>query len=296
MSSFLEIISAGKILLADGAMGTELQKRGLPSGACPEEFNLTHPEIVQSIYRDYYNAGSDIVETNTFGANRARLKLHGFEDRVKEFCARGVKLAKEVCPPGKFVAGSIGPTGEMFEPLGSLSTEDAYNFFAEQAEALAESGADILFIETMMAPDEVELAIKASKEKTSLPVSASMTFEKSKTGLKTMWGIDVASAVKILSGAGADVIGSNCGKGLDEMIEIVTEMRKLTDKPIIAQANAGIPEWVHGISVYPETPESIIPKVNALLESGINILGGCCGTAPEHIKKMRELLNRFTAK
>ncbi len=296
MNSFLEIISSGKFLLSDGAMGTELQKRGLPSGACPEEFNILHPEIVQSIHKDYYEAGSDIVETNTFGANRARLKLHGYEERVKEFCSEGVRLAKEVCPPGKFVAGSIGPTGEMFEPLGSLTAKDAFSFFSEQAEALAEAGADVLFVETMMAPEEVELAIKAAKEKTSLPVAASMTFEKGKTGIKTMWGIDVASAVKILSNAGADIIGSNCGKGFDEMIEIVTEMRKLTDKPIIAQANAGIPEWVHGISVYPETPQSIIPKVNALLESGINVLGGCCGTAPEHIKKMRELLNRFSTK
>ncbi len=293
MSNFLEVLNSGKILLCDGAMGTELQKRGLPSGACPEEYNVSHPDIIRNIHKNYYDAGSDIVETNTFGANRARLKLHGYEDRVVEFCKAAAALARSVCPSGKFVAGSVGPTGDILEPLGTLSEKDAYDMFAEQAKALEEGGVDVIYIETMMAAEEGVIAVKAAKENTSLPVVASMTFEMGKAGLRTMWGVDVKSAVNAYTSAGADVIGANCGKGFDEMISIIKEMRPLTGKPVIAQSNAGIPEWTHGMSVYTETPEVMAPKAEEIIKSGVNILGGCCGTGPAHIKKMREILDRF---
>ena len=296
MNKFLELLNSGTILLSDGAMGTELQKRGLPSGACPEEYNVSHPEIIRSIHKDYFDAGADIVETNTFGANRARLKLHGYEDRVYEFCVAAASLAKSVCPAGKFVAGSVGPTGELLEPLGTLSEEDAYKIFAEQVKALEEGGADVIFVETMMAAEEAVIAVRAAKDNTSLPVVGSMTFELGKAGLRTMWGIDIKTAVEKYTGAGADVIGANCGKGFDEMVAIVKEMRPFTGKPIIAQSNAGIPEWTHGMSVYTETPEVIAPKAEEILNSGVNILGGCCGTGPAHIKKMREILDRFSGK
>ena len=292
MSKFLDVLNSGKILLCDGAMGTELQKRGLPSGACPEEFNISNPEIVKSIHRDYFIAGADIVETNSFGANRARLRLHGFEDRVKEFCFAAAHLAKSVCPNGKFIAGSMGPTGELLEPLGTLSESDAYNIFAEQAIALEQGGVNVLYIETMMAPEEATIAVKAAKENTKLPVVASMTFELGNAGLRTMWGVDVKTAAEKYSEAGADVIGANCGKGFDEMIAIIKELRPLTNKPIIAQANAGIPEWIHGMSVYTETPEVIAPKAEELINAGVNIIGGCCGTGPEHIRKIKEILDR----
>ncbi len=292
MNKFLEALNSGKILLSDGAMGTELQKRGLPSGACPEEFNISHPEIIKDIHRDYFLAGSDIVETNTFGANRARLKLHGFENRVKEFCIAAAQLAKSVCPDGKFVAGSMGPTGELLEPLGTLPENEAYDIFAEQASALEEGGVDVLYIETMMAPEEATTAVRAAKENTKLPVVASMTFELGNAGLRTMWGIDVKTAAEKYAEAGADVIGANCGKGFDEMIAIIKELRPLTKKPIIAQANAGIPEWIHGMSVYTETPEVIAPKAEELIKAGVNIIGGCCGTGPDHIKKIKEILDR----
>lgn len=292
--SFLEKLNAGIILLADGAMGTELQKRGMPTGVCPEEYNVTHPEIVQSIYRDYYNAGADLVETNTFGANRARLALHEFEHRVAEFCRTGAQLAREVCPMGKFVAGSMGPTGDLIEPLGPRTEQETFDIFAEQAMALAAGGVEVIFVETMMAAEEAEIAVRAVKAKTNLPVVATMTFEMGKAGLRTMWGVDVASAVHRLTAAGADVLGANCGRGFDEMIAIIQEMRPLTEKPIIAQSNAGIPEWVEGISVYKETPELILPKAEKLLQLGVNILGGCCGTGPEHIRAMRKLVDTFS--
>lgn len=292
--SFLEKLQSGLILLADGAMGTELQKRGMPTGVCPEEYNITHPEMVQGIYYDYYNAGSDVVETNTFGANRSRLTLHNAESRVAEFCRAAAQLAREVCPPGKFVAGSIGPTGDLLEPLGPRTLPEAYDIFAEQAAALAAGGADVIFVETMMAPEEVEIAVRAAKEKTRLPVVATMTFEMGKAGLRTMWGVDVASAVQRLTVAGADVIGANCGRGFDDMIAIVQEMRPLTQLPIIAQSNAGIPEWVDGVPVYKETPAAIQPQAEKLLQLGVNILGGCCGTGPAHIRVMRQLVDRYS--
>lgn len=293
--NFLEKL-ASSILLSDGAMGTELQKRGMPTGVCPEEYNITHPEIVQGIYRDYYAAGSDIVETNTFGANLSRLTLHNFEHRVAEFCQASVQLARAVCPAGKFVAGSMGPTGDLIEPLGPRTVQEVYDIFAEQAVALAEGGVDVIFVETMMAAEEAEIAVRAVKEKANLPVVATMTFELGKAGLRTMWGVDVATAVRRLTAAGADVIGANCGRGFDDMIAIIQEMRPLTRQPIIAQSNAGIPEWVDGVSVYKETPEVIQPKAEKLLQLGVNILGGCCGTGPEHIRKMRELMETLAAK
>ncbi|MCG3120361.1 MAG: Bifunctional homocysteine S-methyltransferase/5,10-methylenetetrahydrofolate reductase [bacterium] len=291
--SFLEKLQSGIILLADGAMGTELQKRGMPTGVCPEEYNISHPEMVQGIYHDYYKAGSDVVETNTFGANRSRLTMHNAESRVAEFCRAAAQLARAVCPSGKFVAGSIGPTGDILEPLGPRTLPDAYDIFVEQAVALAEGGADVIFVETMMAPEEVEIAVRAAKEKTRLPVVATMTFEMGKAGLRTMWGVDVPAAVQRLTAAGADVIGANCGRGFDDMIAIVQEMRPLTQLPIIAQSNAGIPEWADGVPVYKETPAAIQPKAEILLQLGVNILGGCCGTGPEHIRVMRRVVDQY---
>lgn len=295
MNSFLSTLKSKKVLLCDGAMGTELQRRGLKVGDCPEEYNLTHPEIIQAIHKDYLNAGSDIVETNTFGANRLRLKFYGLEDKVREINSAAVNNAKLVCPKNLFIAGSVGPLGELLEPLGNISENFAYEVFAEQAKILEEAGVDILFIETMMAIEEAVLAVRAAKENTFLPVSASMTFELGKTGLRTPWGVDIQTAVNELANAGADIIGSNCGKGFDEMIQVINEMSRLTNKAIVAQSNAGIPELVDGNLIYVETPEMIAPKVHELLKFGVNIIGGCCGTNPTHIKKMREILDLFLA-
>ncbi len=289
--TFLESLSSGRLLVSDGAMGTELQKRNLPSGACPEEFNVSHPDEVRSIYAGYYAAGSDLVETNSFGGHRSRLAMHGFEHRVAEFGRKAAELACAVRPAGKFVAGSMGPTGDILEPLGPRTADEAYDIFAELALALAEGGVDVFFVETMMALEEAEVAVRAAKEKTGLPVVSTMTFEKGKAGLRTMWGVDIASAVQRLTDAGADALGANCGKGFDEMIEIVHEMRPLTSLPIVAQANAGIPEWDDGRSVYRETPDVMAPKAQRIVDAGVNIIGGCCGTGPSHIHKIRELVD-----
>jgi 5-methyltetrahydrofolate--homocysteine methyltransferase len=286
---FKSLLSSKKILLSDGAMGTELQKRGMKPGACPEKLNVTHPELVQSIHKDYFDAGSDIVETNTFGSSSFRLASHQFEKRAKEFSKKAAENAKAVCPIGKFVAGSIGPTGLMLEPYGKLSIQKAYDAFAEQIEALAEGGVDLFFVETMMSIEEAETAVRAAKDRTNLPVAAAMTFN---SGLKTIFGVDISVAVQKLTDAGADIIGSNCGRGFDEMFKVISEMKSLTIKPLLAQANAGLPELVDGKFIYKETPKIILPKVEKLLRCGVKIIGGCCGTSPQHIRAMRGLVDK----
>ncbi|MEK6572548.1 MAG: homocysteine S-methyltransferase family protein, partial [Bacteroidota bacterium] len=216
---------------------------------------------------------------------------YGFESRVREICRRSVELARAVATPGQYVAGSMGPTGEILEPLGPSSPETVRDAFREQAEALAEGGVDLIFIETMMAIEEAELAVRAAKETTGLIIAASMTFEVGARGTRTMWGVDIPTAVERLTNAGADIVGSNCGRGFDDMVRIVQEMRLLTAKPILAQSNAGLPQWDKGKAVYPETPETIRPKVETLVRSRANIIGGCCGTTPEHIRIIREVVN-----
>jgi len=290
-SSFLDRLAAGEILLCDGGMGTELQSTA-GSFACPEELNLRNPSAVAAAHRAYFDAGSDLVETNTFGGTRARLRLHALDGRVREISFSAAQIARSVCPQHGFVLGSIGPTGEMLEPYGDAEPNALFDMFAEQAEALAKGGVDAIIVETMMDAEEARLAIKAARQHTDLPVVATMTFAVGPSGVRTRWGVDVGTAVDVLEKAGADVIGSNCGDGFDEMIEVIAQLRPLTELPVIAQANAGVPTMVDGVPVEKETPKEIIPKATRLLELGINILGGCCGTRPAHIAAMRHLVDR----
>lgn len=288
---FLLRLEQSEPLVGDGAMGTELQKRGSPAGGCPEELNLTQPDLIREIHRDYFAAGSDLVETNTFGGTRARLAMPGFADRAGEFSRRAAALARSVCPAGKFVAGSIGPTGLLLEPYGTSRVAEAEAMFAEQAEALAGGGVDVLFVETMMAIEEAECAVRAAKQVTRLPVAATMTFEAGKSGVRTKWGVAVPTAVQRLCESGADIIGSNCGRGFDEMVLVMEEMRALTAIPLLAQANAGLPTLSGEKVLYSETPDRIAAPVQRLLALGVNIIGGCCGTGPAHIRKIRQLVD-----
>jgi 5-methyltetrahydrofolate--homocysteine methyltransferase len=195
-----------------------------------------------------------------------------------------------------YISGSVGPTGAMLEPIGEASETDVYDAFAEQIEALAEAGVDVIQVETMMAIEEALLAVRAAKEHSSLPVIATMTFEQNGDSYATMWGVTVADAVRALTEAGADVLGANCGNGFDEMIGIVGAMRPLTDKPILAKANAGMPVMVDGVAVYRQTPEVVKPKAEQLLALGVNIIGGCCGTGPDHIRTIRGLVDARNGK
>ncbi|MBD3224201.1 MAG: hypothetical protein GF313_05690 [Caldithrix sp.] len=288
--TLFERLKNGERLLSDGGMGTELQNRGLKPGECPEAYNLEHPDIVQAIHQDYYDAGSDMVQTNTFGGNRIRLKRHRAEDKVYLYNKRAAELAREICPQGKYVAGSIGPSGEMMEPYGQWTQQQMYDVFVEQARALADGGVDILFVETMMMIEEAETALRAAKESTSLPVAATMTFEQTDRGVHTSWGVTPQMAVQRLTDGGADILGSNCGDGVEVMIAAMNAMRPLTPLPLLAQPNAGRPEIVDKKAVYTTTPEVMQPQISALLHTGINLLGGCCGTRPQHIAMMRRLL------
>ncbi len=291
MNEILRTIKNGNTLLADGAMGTELQRRKLSLNSCPELYNVTHAEIIKKIHADYYASGSDIVETNTFGGSRIRLFQYGNEKRVGEFNRRAAENAKEVCPVGKFVAGSIGPLGELIEPLGAVKTDEAYDAFKEQAQALAEGGVDIIFVETMMSVEEAETAVKAVKDSTSLPVSATMTFNLTANGVFTSFGVDARTAVMRLTEAGADLVGSNCGEGVAVILSVLKEMQVLTKTPLVGQPNAGKPRLTDNGYVYDETPEYMEPKIRELAGFNLGILGGCCGTTPEYIKMMRRVLD-----
>ena len=292
-NTILELIK-NSVLLSDGAMGTMLQQNGLPSGHCPEEWNVSHSDIISKIHRAYYNAGADLVETNTFGGNRYRLDFQGFSDMVYEFNYQGARIARETCPKQKFVAGSVGPTGEFLEPVGNRTFEEMTDVFKEQIEALLSGGIDLVIVETMSDLQEARAAISAAKSlKKDLPVISTMTFEKTTNGFHTMMGVTVKQMITELPAAGADLIGANCGLGMEEMHDVVAEIRAETKFPLLSQANAGTPVWDGSKNVYSETPAQRAAAVKKLLTLQPQIIGGCCGTTPEHIAAIREIIDNY---
>ncbi len=290
-----ERLAQGGFLISDGATGTYLQQHGLEPGGCPEAFNATHPEVVKGMAKAYFDAGSDMVLTNSFGGSRFMQKKYGFGDRVREFDRLAAEHARSQAPPGRYVIGSVGPTGEFLEPLGEVSDGAMYDAFVEQIAALDEGGADGVVIETMTALEESALAIKAAREHTRLTVIATMTFDKGPRGFFTMMGVSPERAVKELEGAGADIVGANCGNGIDVMVELARELRAATDGYLLIHSNAGIPAIKGGQIVYPETPEYMAERFETLVHDvGVNIVGGCCGTAPGHIRALVDTLRRKT--
>ena len=277
-------------MVSDGATGTYLQSHGLEPGGCPEEFNRTHPEIVQGMARAYFAAGSEMVLTNSFGANRFMLGKYGHGEKVSELNRLAAGHARSQCPYGGFVIGSVGPTGEFLEPLGEVTEEEMLDAFVEQVTALEAGGADGVVIETMTAVEETRLAIRAAREHTGLAVLSTMVFDKGPRGFFTMMGITPERSVKELLDAGADVVGTNCGNGVDLMVELAKDLRRATDAPLLVHSNAGIPLMVQGEIVYPESPDYMAKRFNDLADLGINIIGGCCGTRPEHIRTFSESL------
>ena len=288
----LERIESGETLISDGGIGTYLQSHGLEAGGDPEEFNITNPETVKLMAKEYYDAGSDIVLTNTFGGTIFRQKHYGLDHKVHDLNEQAALIAKSQTPEGKFVLGSVGPTGQFLEPYGDTSEKDMYEGFKQQILALEAGGVDGIILETMTALEEASIAIKAALENTNLLIAATMTFDKGPRGFFTMMGITPEDAAIELSNAGAHIVGSNCGNGIDNMIEIAQKMRDSTDRPLIIHSNAGIPSMKSGNIIYPETPEYMAERFMKLKDIGINIIGGCCGTSPTHIKEIHESLKK----
>ena len=291
MKSLRERVVQGNILISDGAMGTFLQARGLQPGECPEEWCISHPEVVKEIHAAYLAAGADILETNSFGGTGYKLKPYGLADRVRELNLAAVALAKQVIAGRGYVAAAVGPTGRIVEEEGGDTTpQDLYEAFKEQVAALAEGGADALCIETMGSLTEALQAIKAAKDCTALPVMCTFTFQAGARGFRTMMGVTPERAAREAAAAGADMIGSNCGSGIVNMIEIARQMHATQPRtPILINANAGLPVLEEGKTVFKETPEFMASKVNDLIQAGAQIIGGCCGTTPEHIAAMAKV-------
>ena len=294
MDRILDRLARGERLISDGATGTYLQQRGLEPGGCPEAFNVSHADIVQGMAREYFEAGADMVLTNSFGGNRFMLGRYGLSDRVSDFNRLAAEHARRHAPEGSFVVGSVGPTGEFLEPLGELSEAEMLDGFAEQIDALVAGGVDAVVVETMTALEESELAIRAAREFSAqgLTVMATMTFDIGPRGFFTMMGVTPERAVKELQDAGSDVVGANCGNGIEVMVELARELRAATDAPLLVHCNAGIPAVQHGEIVYPESPEFMAKGFRTLVDDiGVNIVGGCCGTDPAHIRALRTYID-----
>ena len=291
-AALLERLRRGDLLISDGATGTFLQQHGLEPGGCPEEFNSSHPEVVREMARQYFEAGSDLVLTNSFGGNVFMQEKYGHGERVAEFNRLAAEHARSQAPDGRFVVGSVGPTGEFLEPLGPVSETEMYEAFVEQVKALEAGGADGVAVETMTAVEEAELAVRAARENTDLVVVATMVFDKGPRGFFTMMGVTPERAVQTMQDAGAHVVGSNCGNGIDNMVDIARRMRAETEGSLLIHSNAGIPAMKGGQIIYPESPEYMAERFQELAELGVNIIGGCCGTGPEHIRALAAAVGR----
>ncbi len=286
MNITIQKLLKNKPVILDGAWGTQIQSKGLPDGACPDEWNLSSPEKVEAVARAYVEAGSQIVLTNTFSANSICLEQSDLAEKVREINIAGVQISKRAAGATALVFASIGPTGKSLF-MGEVSPELVARSYNEQAAALAEGGADGLVVETMMDLKEAEIAVQAAKS-TGLPVVACMTFGKGKNKDHTMMGVSVEQAVASFSNLGVDVIGSNCGQGLEGMLITCGILKKQTDLPLWIKSNAGIPKYDGDEINYDTTAEQFAELVGPVIEAGADFIGGCCGTNPAYIKLLSQ--------
>lgn len=289
MNSVMEKLKQQSPVLTDGAWGTQLQERGLPIGACPDEWNLSHPAEVESVARSYVEAGSRVILTNTFGGTRVQLARHGLADQTVEINRAGAALSRRAAAGRALVFASMGPTGKMLM-MEEITEAEMLATFTEQAAALQAGGADGLVVETMSDLAEAKIALQAAKT-TGLPVVVSMTFDAGADRDRTMMGVTIEDAARELTAAGADAVGSNCGQGIEGFIAIARRMRAVTPLPLWVKANAGLPVMRDGKAFYDITPAQFVTHVPALLAAGATFIGGCCGTSPDFIRAVHAHLH-----
>jgi 5-methyltetrahydrofolate--homocysteine methyltransferase len=292
MGQLLDQLNERKVLVSDGAWGTMLQARGMTPEDCPEQWNITHADDVRAVAAAYAQAGSDLVLTNTFGGSRPKLDKAGLGEHVAEFNAAGANLSLEGAGEKALVAASIGPTGEFLQPLGELSESQMEDVYREQIEPIFSAGVNIVCIETQSAIEEVACAVRAARSlNDAAEVITTFAFDLTPKGPRTMMGADPQKIVEQLTPLGVDVFGSNCGNGIEGMIEVAGVFASLIDKPILIHANAGLPELINGQTVFRQSPEDFSARTAELVAAGAKIIGGCCGTTPEHIVAMRQVVD-----
>ncbi|MFO7669585.1 MAG: homocysteine S-methyltransferase family protein [Bacteroidales bacterium] len=291
MGKLLDRIAEGKVLISDGAWGTFLHRKGLKVQECPESWNIDRPGDILEIARSYVEAGADIILTNSFGGSPFKLAGYGLQDRTFEFNKAAAALSKQAAGDQVLVLGSMGPTGKMVM-MGEVSEEELIKGMMEQASGLAAGGVDGIVVETMSDPEEARITIQAIKSVTGLDVACTFTFSRTLSGeYRTMMGAGVADFLEMTRDAGVGVVGANCGNGTSGMIEIVREIRAIdAEIPILVHANAGLPQYVDGETVFPESPVEMARQMKELVAAGANIVGGCCGTTPEHIRMIAGIL------
>lgn len=291
LMDFRSLLTKRGYLLFDGAWGTLLQSKGLQPGDTPERLNLTAPEKVEEVARSYVDAGSDVIITNSFGGSRLKLSNYGLDKDVKEINVEAARISKAGAGDTSLVFGSVGPTGRFVEPIGDITVNQMTSVFQEQIEALVAGGVDGILIETMTHLGEAECAVNAARSVCSGPVACTFAFDYLPVGFRTMMGVSPEQFVDRITTAGADVIGVNCGS-VDpaQMTDLVALLRVLTDLPIVARSNAGVPRLVDGATVFLETPETLGQAAVRLVEAGASVVGGCCGTTPDHIRAMKTAL------
>ncbi len=292
MSKLLDAIRAGDVRVGDGAMGTMLQSAGLDDGGAPELWNVERADEIERILTSYADAGAQLLTTNTFGGSRPRLQMHGLEDRVHELNKAAAEIARRVADAhvDVFVMGDVGPSGELLEPMGTLTPESAQELFAEQIEGLVAGGVDAIVIETMSDLAEVRAAVDAARQVApELPIFATLSFD---TNLHTMMGVSPEQAVVELSSIGADVVGANCGRGFEEMTTIAQKMAEARPEGtlLFMQSNAGLPELVGADFIYNGTPEGMAELAAALKDMGVDVVGSCCGSTAEHTAAIRRTM------
>ncbi|GIU78773.1 MAG: homocysteine S-methyltransferase [Bryobacteraceae bacterium] len=276
--------TAQRVLITDGAWGTRLQELGLDPGEIPDAWNLAHPERVEQVAREYVEAGSDVILTNTFRANRITLAAAGLADRSREINQSGVELSRRAAAGRARVAASIGPSGRMLM-TGEVTPEELHAAFLEQAEALAAAGADALLVETMSDLEEARIALRAART-TGLPVIVSFAFDTGRNRDRTMMGVTPEQAAAEMQAEGADAVGANCGAGIDRFPALCERMRQACTLPVWIKANAGLPEWREGRAVYTAEPAAFAAHLRALVEAGASFVGGCCGTSPDFVRAL----------